>query len=80
MLNPMLNMLNRPRMSGGNNILSQIATVKNLMTSGNPQQIVQAEMQRNPAFAQFVNDHQNRSIDDLIAETGIDPAIIRSLL
>lgn len=77
MANPILTMLNRN--TGANGILSTISTVKNIMSSGDPSQIVQAEMQRNPQFAEFVRQHQGKSVDELITESGIDAGILRSL-
>lgn len=80
MANPMMQLLNRSKMSGGNNLLSNIAMVKRIMQSGDPSQIVQAEMQRNPQFAEFVRAHQGKSAEDLLAESGMDMSVIKSLL
>lgn len=80
MVNPMLQILNRSRMSGGNNILSNIAMVKNIVQSGDPTQIVNAEMQRNPQFRRFVEEHQGQTVEQLLSECGLDLGIIKSLL
>lgn len=80
MRNPMMQLLNKSRMSGGNNMLSTIAAVKNIMRSGDPSQIIQAEMQRNPQFAQFVNANKGKSAEELLRESGLDIGVIKSLL
>lgn len=80
MLNPMTQMLNQSRMIGGNSMMSKLAMVKQIMQSGDPSQIVQAEMQRNPQFAAFVNSHKNQSAEELLAGSGIDVNALKSLM
>ncbi len=60
--------------------MSVLSTVKNITSGGDPTKIVQSEMQRNPQFAQFVKEHQNMTVNDLMNQYGIDPTILQMLL
>ena len=80
MQNPILAMLQPRSPSGGNNLLATIASVRNILRTGDPAQILQAEMQRNPALAQFVQQHKGQTVEELLREAGIDPALVSSLL
>lgn len=78
MANPILAMLQRPA-SKQNNMLSALSMVKNIM-SGNPSQAFEMEMKNNPQFAQFVRDHQNMNVNDLLSQAGIDANILQALI
>lgn len=64
MLNPILQMLNKPR-------TNHIADVVKMVKS-NPQEMFNSMMQSNPQFAEFVKANQNKTPQEIAQAYGID--------
>lgn len=77
MVNPILQRLNQrnaqPQM---NNILNLVQMLK----TGNPQVMFNNMMQSNPQFAQFINDNQGMTPEQIASKYGVDIGAIKSLM
>lgn len=71
MVNPILQMLNKPM----NNIGNLVA-----MAKGNPQGMFDSMMQSNPQFRQFVNDNRGKSVEQIAKDYGVDLSTLNNLL
>lgn len=81
MLNPILQALNgqNPSPRTNNSILGRLSEIRQVM-AGQPVQVVYNRLlQTNPQFAQFVRQNQGKSIEQLAAEFGINPADLQAL-
>lgn len=69
-MNPLMQMMGpqTPRQNGGNDLM-QIAR---MLKSGNPEQIAQNLMQRNPEFRRFVESNRGKTPEQVARENGID--------
>lgn len=69
-MNPLMQMMGTqaPRQNGMNDIM-QIAR---MLKSGNPEQIAQNLMQRNPEFRRFVESNRGKTPEQFARENGID--------
>lgn len=75
MPNPILQAINGMR-NPNNNILSLMSMLK----SGNPDAIFNQLKQTNPQFKKFVEDNQNKSVQQIAQENGIDINVINQFL
>lgn len=75
MPNPILQAINGMR-NPNNNILGLMSMLK----SGNPDAIFNQLKQTNPQFKKFVEDNQNKSVQQIAQENGIDINIINQFL
>ena len=75
MPNPILQAINAMR-NPNNNILGLMSMLK----SGNPDAIFNQLKQTNPQFKKFVEDNQNKSVQQIAQENGIDINIINQFL
>jgi hypothetical protein len=75
-MNPLAMMMG----GGGNNPLAQIAQLKQMLTRQNPEAFAQALAQRNPQFAQFVQQNKGKTAEQVAKENGLDWSQIQSLL
>ena len=75
MPNPILQAINAMR-NPNNNILGLMSMLK----SGNPDAIFNQLKQTNPQFKKFVEDNQNKSVQQIAQENGIDINVINQFL
>lgn len=73
-MNPLLNAMNGNR---GNNGLAQILS---MLKSGNPEQIAQNLIQRNPQFKEFMEANKGKTPEQVARENGIDFSQIKNML
>ncbi len=62
-----------------NNMLNVLNGVK-AMSQGNVQGMARMLMNSNPQFAQFVNQNQGKSFEQIASENGIDVNQLKSIL
>lgn len=73
MKNPILQAIN-----GNKN--NSILNLMSMLRSGNPDAIFNQMMQTNPRFRQFVEENQNKSVEQIAHENGIDMNTINQLI
>lgn len=73
-MNPLLNAMNGNR---GNNGLAQILS---MLKSGNPEQIAQNLMQKNPQFKTFMEANKGKTPEQVARENGLDFSQIKNML
>lgn len=77
MQNPILQLLNSQQ---NNSMVSRMSEIKQLI-SGQPVPVLYNRMlQQNPQFAQFVQQNQGKSVEQIAQEYGVDPAELQNLL
>lgn len=81
MVNPILQMLNarNPAAKNSNNLLARVMEIKQLLSGQPVEAVYNRLLQNNPQFAQFVQQNQGKSMDDLAKEYGIDPQMLQSM-
>lgn len=68
-------------MTGGNmGRMQQIASVMQMLKSGNPEQIAQQMMQSNPRFKQFMEQNKGKSPEQVARENGIDLSQLKNMM
>ena len=69
-MNPLMQMMGMqtPRQNG----VSDIMQIARMLKSGNPEQIAQNLMQRNPEFRLFVESNRGKTPEQVARENGID--------
>lgn len=70
-------------MQGANNPMNKMRQIANLMKmlrTGNPDQIAQQMMQRNPQFRQFVEQNKGKTPEQVAREHGIDLSQFKSMM
>ena len=72
-MNPLLNAMNGNK---GNSM----AKILNMLKSGNPEQIAQNLMQRNPQFKAFMEANKGKTPEQVARENGIDFSQIKNML
>lgn len=72
-MNPLLNAMNGNKGNGMAGILS-------MLKSGNPEQIAQNLMQRNPQFKTFMEANKGKTPEQVARENGIDFSQIKNML
>lgn len=72
-MNPLLNAMNDNKGNGMAGILS-------MLKSGNPEQIAQNLMQRNPQFKAFMEANKGKTPEQVARENGIDFSQIKNML
>lgn len=75
-MNPMLANLRSQRTT---NNLSKLLDIKRLLAGQSPELLYNRMLQSNPQFAQFVQQVQNTSIEQIAAENNIDLTQLREL-
>lgn len=75
-MNPMLANLRSQRTP---NNLSKLLDIKRLLSGQSPELLYNRMLQSNPQFAQFVQQVQNTSIEQIAAENNIDLTQLREL-
>ena len=77
-MNPLFNMI--PQVMGQNNPLAMISQIKQAMNGQNPQAFARMLAQKNPQFAQFLQENQGKSPEQIARENGIDISQIRKFM
>lgn len=70
-------------MRGANSPISNMGQVANLvrmLKSGNPDQIAQQMMQKNPQFRQFVEANKGKTPEQVAQEHGLDLSQLKSMM
>lgn len=74
-MNPILQMLNKNRISAPSNLLGIISSLQN----GDPDQMLQQLMNTNPKFRQFVEANKGKSPEQIAQEYGIDMNLLNKI-
>lgn len=77
-MNPLFNMM--PHVMGQNNPLAMISQIKQMMNGQNPQTFARMLAQKNPKFAQFLQENQGKSPEQIAQEHGIDFSQIKNFM
>lgn len=72
-MNPILSMLQ----NSGGNLLSQIASIKNMLEGKNADELYNSMLQNNPQFKAFVEQNKGKSIEQIAKENGINPQLLK---
>lgn len=67
----------------GNNHMAMMGQLKQMMGmlwGQDPQQVARNLMQRNPQFAEFVQQNQGKTVEQIAGEYGIDLDLVRSIM
>lgn len=75
-MNPLMNAMGMSR----NGNMMNLMNIAQMLKSGNPAQIAQNLMQRNPQFRQFMEQNRGKSPEQFARENGIDFSQIRNLM
>lgn len=79
--NPMLAALNAmtPGVQRGNNMLSRLMEVKQMIGGQGAEAAFNRMMRENPQFAQFAQSCQGKSAEQIAQENGLDIGLIRQI-
>ena len=80
MTNPIMQALNANNRitQNNNNLFSRLTEIKQLLGGQAPEVVYNRLMQSNPKFAQFVQQNQGKSLEQLSSEFGIDMQLLQS--
>lgn len=73
-MNPLLNAMNGNRSNNG------LAQILSMLKSGNPEQIAQNLIQRNPQFKAFMEANKGKTPEQVARENGLDFSQIKNML
>ena len=77
-MNPLFNMM--PQAMGQNNPLAMISQIKQAMNGQNPQAFARMLAQKNPQFAQFLQENKGKSPEQIAQEHGLDFSQIKNFM
>lgn len=82
MRNPIMQMLNAssPMARNGNNVLGRIAEIKRAINGQPADALFNRMMHENPQFAQFVQQNQGKSPEQILRDYGLDANLLQSIL
>lgn len=63
--------------NSGGNLLSQIASIKNMLEGKNADELYNNMLQNNPQFKAFVEQNKGKSIEQIAKENGINPQLLK---
>lgn len=63
-----------------NNMLANLANIKNMLQGRNPGEMMQMMLRQNPKFAQFVNENKGKTPDQIAQNYGIDLNQIKNFM
>ena len=63
--------------NSGGNLLSQIASIKNMLEGKNADELYYSMLQNNPQFKAFVEQNKGKSIEQIAKENGINPQLLK---
>ena len=73
-MNPLLDMM------GGNNALNSIANIKRMMNGRDPNAVIQMMAQKNPQFAQFLQQNRGKTPEQIAKEYGLDWDMVKNFM
>ena len=73
-MNPLLNAMNGNRSNNG------LAQILSMLKSGNPEQIAQNLIQKNPQFKAFMETNKGKTPEQVARENGLDFSQIKNML
>lgn len=73
-MNPLLNAMSGNRSNDG------LVQILSMLKSGNPEQIAQNLMQRNPQFKAFMEANKGKTPEQVARENGLDLSQIKNML
>lgn len=79
----MLSGTSRPAAMPGNNPMAMMGQLKQMMgmlRGQDPHQVARNLMQRNPQFAEFVQQNKGKTVEQIAGEYGIDLDLVRSIM
>lgn len=71
-MNPLMQSMGEGFPGGSQSNLAQIKNIVGMLRSGNPQQIAQNLMARNPQFKAFMDANQGKTPEQFAKEHGLD--------
>lgn len=77
-MNPLFDTM--PQAMGQNNPLAMISQIKQMMNGQNPQAFARMLANKNPQFAQFLQENKGKSPEQIARENGIDISQIRKFM
>ena len=77
-MNPLFNMM--PQAMGQNNPLAMISQIKHMMNGQNPQAFARMLANKNPQFAQFLQENKGKSPEQIAQEHGLDFSQIKNFM
>lgn len=60
--------------------LSQLSELKQLLQGNDPKEVAMRLAQRNPAFAQFVQENKDKTVEQIASDYGVDINLIKNFL
>jgi hypothetical protein len=61
-------------------MMGQLKQMMGMLRGQDPQQVARNLMQRNPQFAEFVQQNQGKTVEQIAGEYGIDLDLVRSIM
>ena len=77
-MNPLFNMM--PQVMGQNNPIAMISQIKSMMGGQKPQDFARMLAQKNPKFAQFLQENQGKAPEQIAQEHGLDFSQIKNFM
>ena len=77
-MNPLFNMM--PQAMCQNNPLAMISQIKHMMNGQNPQDFARMLANKNPQFAQFLQENKGKSPEQIAQEHGLDFSQIKNFM
>lgn len=66
--------------SNQGNLISQIASIRNMLSGRNPDELYNEMMRNNPQFRAFVEANINKTAEQIASENGINLDNLKSML
>ena len=66
--------------SNQGNLISQIASIRNMLSGRNPDELYNEMMRNNPQFRAFVEANKNKTAEQIASENGINLDNLKSML
>ena len=74
-MNPIFNM-----MGNNDNLINSINNMRKMMNGNDPNAVMQMMAQRNPQFAQFLQQNRGKTPEQVAKEYGIDWGMVKNLM
>lgn len=76
-MNPLFSLMNGTQ---GNNAMTSIMNIRRMMQGQDPNAVMQALAQKNPQFAQFVQQNRGKAPEQIARENGLDWQAIQQMM
>lgn len=80
MQNPILQILSGNKIQNQNSLLGRIQMAKSLLAGKDPNQVYRQLINSNPEFKKFVQDNNNKTIEEIAMEYNINLDILKKLI